>query len=256
MFLCSEPRLAFVHIDGDLYQSVLDAFEKTWDSVSDGGIVVVDDFFHKVQGPARATADFFRSRMMAPPLLFVIPAYAVLIVKGYLAHLSTDGNFYSFELLRSYEPLARVSVLQAKAVRLSARRAERASGPRPGENALAFLDFLSYPADGAQSGADIFRYLTPLEDMIDLSDGGVLTPDGPRQARRMRIPSQRRKEHVFTGCRPLQPELCSEMDLAVLENASLVGLEQVQVEVERLAESLNAWDATTAAHNVERLDRI
>ena len=109
----------------------------------------------------------------------------------------------------------------------------------------------------------------------------------------MRIPSQRRKatwrqpvgkvrytfpiygateEHLFTGCRPLQPELCSEMDLAVLENASLVGLEQVQarparlvaglwfpvaeVEVERLAESLNAWDATTAVHNAERLDRI
>lgn len=44
-------QLAFVHIDGDLYQSVLDAFEKTWDSVSDGGIVVVDDFFHKVPRP-------------------------------------------------------------------------------------------------------------------------------------------------------------------------------------------------------------
>ena len=77
-------RLAFVHIDGDLYQSVLetwlcdagdsvhdsgshpcklradrtkDAFEKVWDRVSDGGIVVVDDFFHKVQGPARASAE-------------------------------------------------------------------------------------------------------------------------------------------------------------------------------------------------------
>ena len=71
----------------------------------------------------------------------------------------------------------------------------------------------------------------------------------------MRIPSQRRKatwrqpvnkvrytfpisgateEHVFTGCRPLQPELCSEMDLAVLENASLVGLEQVQARPARL----------------------
>ena len=83
------------------------------------------------------------------------------------------------------------------------------------------------------------------------------------------------EEHVFTGCHPLQLQLCSEIDLAVLENASLVGLEEVQarptrllvflwcrrvgvaeVEVERLAESLNAWDATTAAHNAERLDRI
>ena len=83
------------------------------------------------------------------------------------------------------------------------------------------------------------------------------------------------RSHVFTGCHPLQLQLCSEIDLAVLENASLVGLEEVQarptrllvflwcrrvgvaeVEVERLAESLNAWDATTAAHNAERLDRI
>ena len=75
--------------------------------------------------------------MMAPPLLFVVPAYAVLIVKGHvsgsplraldspsalsyrarqnvrLKSRAKDGNLYSFELLRSYEPLARVSVLQA-----------------------------------------------------------------------------------------------------------------------------------------------
>ena len=30
-----------------------DALEKTWDLVLPGGIVVIDDFFHKVQGPAR-----------------------------------------------------------------------------------------------------------------------------------------------------------------------------------------------------------
>jgi len=30
-----------------------DALEKTWDLVQPGGIVVIDDFFHKVQGPAR-----------------------------------------------------------------------------------------------------------------------------------------------------------------------------------------------------------
>ena len=34
-----------------------DALEAVWDMVSDGGIVVVDDFFHKVQGPARASAE-------------------------------------------------------------------------------------------------------------------------------------------------------------------------------------------------------
>ena len=34
-----------------------DALEKVWDLVVPGGIVVIDDFFHKVQGPARLLAD-------------------------------------------------------------------------------------------------------------------------------------------------------------------------------------------------------
>ncbi|CAE7771367.1 ynaI [Symbiodinium pilosum] len=158
--------------------------------------------------------------------------------------MSQDGNLYSFELLRAYEPLV-------QAVRASAKRADRASGPRPGENALAFLDFLSYPADGAPSSTDIFRYLAPLEDMIDLSDGG-----GTRQARRMKIPRQKRPEHVFTPCWPQFPELCTETDVAVLENASEWSSGQIQAEVERLAEDLDPWKTSVAAFNAERLDRI
>lgn len=111
-------RLAFVHIDGDLYQSVLDALEKVWDLVVPGGIVVIDDFFHKVQGPARArllielnwqrgaVRDFFRSRDLNPTL-HVAPAYAVLVTKGSancVGPRAMDGNFYSFELLRSHKP--------------------------------------------------------------------------------------------------------------------------------------------------------
>ena len=30
-----------------------DALEKVWDLVVPGGIIVIDDFFHKAQGPAR-----------------------------------------------------------------------------------------------------------------------------------------------------------------------------------------------------------
>ena len=41
-----------------------DALEKVWDLLQPGGVVVIDDFFHKVQGPARAAAQFFRSRQM------------------------------------------------------------------------------------------------------------------------------------------------------------------------------------------------
>eukprot|EP00434_Breviolum_minutum_P028385 symbB.v1.2.025109.t1/scaffold2418.1/size79643/2 len=101
-------ELAFVHIDGDLYHSVLDALEKVWDLVVLGGIIVIDDFFHKVQGPARAAADFFQSRSLAP-LFHVIPAYAVLVVKGSQnceGPRAMDGNFYSFELARNFEPFA------------------------------------------------------------------------------------------------------------------------------------------------------
>ncbi|CAK0906128.1 unnamed protein product, partial [Prorocentrum cordatum] len=50
----------FVHMDSDLYDSVWDSLEKVWDRVSEGGCIVIDDFFHPVimrkaqQGPCRA----------------------------------------------------------------------------------------------------------------------------------------------------------------------------------------------------------
>merc|ERR1740130_1539667 len=78
-------KFAFVHLDSDLYDSVYDSLEKVWDRVSEGGCVAIDDFFHHAQGPARAVADFFRLRGNPegePPLLYVVPPYAVLIVKG------------------------------------------------------------------------------------------------------------------------------------------------------------------------------
>merc|ERR1719506_1464454 len=112
-------KFAFVHLDSDLYDSVYDSLEKVWDRVSEGGCVAIDDFFHHAQGPARAVSDFFRTRGNPngePPLLYVVPTYAVLIVKGRSAFIESepgpdgvrrgsmhspralDGNFYSFKM--------------------------------------------------------------------------------------------------------------------------------------------------------------
>jgi len=185
-----------VHLDSDLYESVYDSLEKVWDRVSPGGIVAIDDFFHHAQGPARAVADFFRVRLKdggEPPLLFIVPTYAVLIVKGQSACLkqieatmtmpmmysprALDGNFYSFVLVRKCQPfvraaeesLRRVTEAHSRAVEdgdASATALERVRG-----NAEAFLGFLRYPDNAPRSGNDILRYLLPLEDLFDLTQG-------------------------------------------------------------------------------------
>merc|ERR1739845_333276 len=62
-------QFAFVHLDSDLYQSIYDSLMKIWHRVAPGGFVIVDDYFHFVQGPARAVSDFFRDVVGEPPNL-------------------------------------------------------------------------------------------------------------------------------------------------------------------------------------------
>lgn len=173
---------------------------------------MIDDFFHKVQGPARATADFFRSRALA--LLFhVVPAYAVLVVKGdanCAAPRALDGNFYSFELARDFEPF--VQAVERSLLRSPEGRAR--------DNAAAFWDFLRYPSDAVASGADIFRYLAPLEDMLDLTDG-IGPCAAPRKGRVVSVPTEKRVEHVFTNCQPLERDSCTEQGASVSERCDL-----------------------------------
>lgn len=196
-------KFAFVHLDSDLYDSVYDSLEKIWDRVVDGGIVAIDDFFHHAQGPARAVADFFRNRCAGdePPLLYVVPTYAVLIIKGQSAFLEAaqpqnadpsaprrrvgkmhgpralDGNFYSFRLVRGCRPfIAAVEESVAK-VRAAAAQAEgedeREALERTRTNAEAYLTFLKYPDSAPRSGSDIMRYLWPLEDQWDIYQGSL-----------------------------------------------------------------------------------
>lgn len=192
---------SFVHMDSDLYDSVYDSLDKVWDRLSPGGAVAIDDFFHHAQGPARAVADFCRLKAHCPepPILHFIPTYAVLIVKGESAFLqkqflgeghgfqnkmvtprALDGNFYSFQLVRSCKPFllaCRESVARARAAHADAVRGQNSlSVPaiqRVVANAESFLGMLTYPEDAPKSGCDILRYLSALEDLLDIRQGSL-----------------------------------------------------------------------------------
>eukprot|EP00747_Dinoflagellata_sp_TGD_P220098 gnl/TRDRNA2_/TRDRNA2_92109_c0_seq2.p1 gnl/TRDRNA2_/TRDRNA2_92109_c0~~gnl/TRDRNA2_/TRDRNA2_92109_c0_seq2.p1 ORF type:complete len:411 (-),score=81.65 gnl/TRDRNA2_/TRDRNA2_92109_c0_seq2:55-1287(-) len=193
---------SFVHCDSDLYDSVYDSLEKVWHRIVPGGVIAIDDFFHHAQGPARAVSDFFRKQneKEQPPLLFVVPTYAVLIVKGTSACMgpkengqgvperraqmycprALDGNFYSFELVRRCKPfLACVdrSVEKARAacevVRKGGHAGQIAAMSRVRANAEAFQAFVCYPDIGSRSGSDIMAYCAPLEDLFDTWQGSL-----------------------------------------------------------------------------------
>jgi hypothetical protein len=100
--------LAFAHLDSDLYESVAVSLEAVFDLVAPGGIIVIDDFFHPAQGPARAWSDF-RNRRRLRSVLHVTFPYSVLIFKGETAapgmRRAFDGNYYSLDLMRSNDEL-------------------------------------------------------------------------------------------------------------------------------------------------------
>mmetsp|Transcript_52605 Transcript_52605/g.115369 ORF Transcript_52605/g.115369 Transcript_52605/m.115369 type:complete len:388 (+) Transcript_52605:13-1176(+) len=181
-------QFAFAHFDSDLYDSVMDSFKQVYHRVVDGGVICVDDFFHHAQGPARAVSDFFRLEGLGHPLIYPVPPYGIAIVKGQFVgpvepyrHInrSLDGNFYSFEVMRSSAAF-RSAVLSSR-VRIQDHMAELRGVPVTPEieAALAALQrsldlctdfevFLSYSIHPRhQSGSDIHRFLLALEDFWD-----------------------------------------------------------------------------------------
>lgn len=156
--------LAFVHIDADLHDSVLVCLEALWPRVVDGGIVVIDDFFHQAQGPARACSRFFQS-VGVRPLLHVSFPYSVLVIKGETPpdHLgrSIDGHRYSLDLLRA-DPILRNAIGESTA------RAIAAHEQRTATNAVLLRDLLS-PCLPSRSG-DIYDYWRALEAYWDDMD--------------------------------------------------------------------------------------
>jgi O-methyltransferase len=61
-------KLAILRLDGDMYESTMDALAALYDKVSDGGYIIVDDY-HVVEGCKKAIHDFLSSRNLAPQLI-------------------------------------------------------------------------------------------------------------------------------------------------------------------------------------------
>jgi len=235
-------KFVFVHLDSDLYQSIYDSFMKIWDRVVPGGFVIVDDYFHFVQGPARAVTDFFRDHVGEPPVLFVLPVHAVLIVKGMSACLADaqapggtssrpdwgegatatrpaftralDGNFYSFQALRSIEALHRT--VEVSVARVTAEYEERRQKGQPvhelervRRNAESFLGFLRYPATAPQSSVDLYRYLASMEDVIDLQEAYDCRAGGRQTKNEINIDRDRSGPSNIVNAQPSEP-LASE----------------------------------------------
>lgn len=52
-------KIAFAFYDGDLYDSIKDSFEISWNQVSSGGLIAVHDYFARsLQGVKKATDEF------------------------------------------------------------------------------------------------------------------------------------------------------------------------------------------------------
>lgn len=60
-------RLAILRLDGDLYESTMDALNALYDKLSPGGYIIVDDY-HVVDGCRNAIHDFLAARRLAPQL--------------------------------------------------------------------------------------------------------------------------------------------------------------------------------------------
>ncbi len=167
--MAKTQRFCFAHLDSDLYDSVFFSLEQIYDRVADGAVIVIDDYFHHAQGPARAVSDFFNARQIHPVLHVSFP-YSVFFVKGLTApsrwHRCLDGHAYSFEWLRNDALLlaeVKKSVTRAK----GNRRVER--------NGKALLELLE---GTGYRNSDIYRYLAALEDYWDsFASQGQRIPD-------------------------------------------------------------------------------
>ncbi|MGS1053450.1 TylF/MycF/NovP-related O-methyltransferase [Burkholderia glumae] len=149
----SFPPIKFLHLDADLYESTLTALHAAFDSVISGGIIAFDDFFHPSGGPKLAAQTFFQSRGIIPVFEVVFPI-GVLMFKddesrnrslGVQCH---DGNFYSFQLMRSLTDLA-------KATMEASRNSQ--------DHSLNGLNmFLQQRPDSEADIYDYWRYLAPV----------------------------------------------------------------------------------------------
>lgn len=60
-------KLALLRLDGDMYESTMDALLALYDKVSKGGFVIIDDY-HVVEGSKLAVHDFLSDRRLNPTI--------------------------------------------------------------------------------------------------------------------------------------------------------------------------------------------
>ena len=61
-------KIAVLRLDGDMYESTMDALRALYDKVSNGGYIIVDDY-HVVEGCKKAIHDFLNDRQLQPELI-------------------------------------------------------------------------------------------------------------------------------------------------------------------------------------------
>jgi hypothetical protein len=149
--LPADGTFALIHLDLDLYQPVLAALSTLYPRLVEGGILIIDDFFHQARGPARAAEAFF-AREGAAPYYHVTFPYSVVVIKGEAAPVkarrAVDGNRYTFDLLRE-------DALLRQVVAASAARAEAAGIAANASEARLLLNLLDR---SAEAGSDIYDY--------------------------------------------------------------------------------------------------
>jgi O-methyltransferase len=174
--LPADVSFSFVHIDADLHGSVLECLRMLYPRLIEGGVLVVDDFFHHAQGSARAVAEYFNS-LGYSPLLHVSFPYSVVMIKGEKPpaglRRALDGNRYSLQLLREDKLLRRV-------VESSVVRAQQASEAMAADNARRLLQLLQSSAPDTSS--DIYEYWLAMADYWDDMDS-----DSPQKRKAIRI---------------------------------------------------------------------
>jgi len=150
-----------------------------------GGILIVDDFFHHAQGPARAVSEFFRTIDGPPPLFYPIPPCAVAIQKGTTAdgvsfgqyRCMLDGNFYSFEWLRGSDAFLACAEASRARLLLELQSRQGSGAPMPAGllrcfgNADRFVTFLrgSSSSMAAGCGSEALEYFSCLELWSDMT---------------------------------------------------------------------------------------
>jgi len=154
-------QFCLAHLDSDIYDSVWVSLEEVYGCVVDGGVIIIDDYFHHSQGAMRAATDFFNSRKVYPVYHISFP-YSVFIFKGEEARpplkRCLDGNIYSFEWMRRDSHFMRI-------LRLSVEKAVRnGEDGRSFQNRLALLELLR---SEMSRSSDIYVYWRAMESFWD-----------------------------------------------------------------------------------------